>query len=131
MTRLPANHPAVRAALAIERESTSDLERAMATHIRAAGLPTPDPQHLFHPARKWRFDFAWPAHRIAAEVHGGIHTGGRHVRGKGFEEDRQKMNAAALAGWRVFEFTGGMVDSGEAINTLLAAFKTGQNLTSN
>ena len=103
----------------------------MATHIRAAGLPAPAPQHRFDPVRKWRFDFAWPAARIAAEIHGGTHTGGRHVRGAGFEDDRQKMNAATLAGWRVFEFTGAMVESGEAINTLLAAFKTGQNLTSN
>ena len=54
--------------------------------------------------RRWRFDMAWPRHRIAAEIHGGVWAQGRHTRGAGFIADREKMNAAVLLGWRVLEY---------------------------
>lgn len=62
-------------------------------------------EHRFDPARRWRFDFAHPASRVAIEIEGGVWTGGRHTRGKGFIGDLEKYNAAALAGWAVFRFT--------------------------
>jgi very-short-patch-repair endonuclease len=62
----------------------------------------PVPEHKFHPSRKWRFDFAFPDDKIALEVEGGIHTGGRHTRGAGFKADMEKYNNATLLGWRVF-----------------------------
>src|SRR5687768_16750315 len=31
------------------------------------------------PARRWRFDFAWPELKVAVECDGGTFTGGRHV----------------------------------------------------
>lgn len=55
----------------------------------------------FCEARKWRFDFAWPYHKVALEVEGGIWTGGRHIRGSGFVKDMEKYNTAATLGWRV------------------------------
>lgn len=64
-------------------------------------LPPPTPELRFHPKRRWRFDFAWPAHRIALEVEGGVWTGGRHTSSSGFLKDMEKYNAAALLGWRV------------------------------
>lgn len=68
-------------------------------------LPEPTPEHRFDTARKWRFDFAFIAHKVALEVEGGIFTGGRHTRGKGFLNDMEKYNAAALQGWRVLRVT--------------------------
>ena len=65
------------------------------------GLPEPVTEHKFHPVRKWRMDFAWPEHKVALEVEGGVHTGGRHTRGKGFEADMTKYNTAASMGWYV------------------------------
>ena len=59
----------------------------------------------FHPERRWRFDFAWPDKLVAVEVHGGVHRGGRHVRGTGFLNDREKMNEALVRGWKVLEVT--------------------------
>lgn len=56
----------------------------------------------FHPTRKWRFDYAMPAHKIAIEVEGGVWTGGRHTSPKGFLNDMEKYNTATLMGWRVF-----------------------------
>jgi hypothetical protein len=122
MTRLRASHPAVKAALAAQGESDSDLERALFTYIQQAGLPDPEAQYAFDPTRKWRLDFAWPDLRIGAECHGGTWTGGRHVTGSGFEADREKMNGALLSGWRVFEFTAGMIEHGQAIEILREAF---------
>ena len=60
---------------------------------------------VFHPKRKWRFDYAFPAQKIALEVEGGIFTGGRHTRAKGFLGDIEKYNQATLLGWRLFRVT--------------------------
>lgn len=67
------------------------------------GLPKPIEEHMFHPVRKWRMDYAWPDHKIALEVHGATYSQGRHTRGAGFAGDREKMNEAQLHGWIVIE----------------------------
>jgi len=66
-------------------------------------------EYRFAPPRRWRFDFAFPAARVAVEVEGGTWSGGRHVRGAGFEADCEKYNRAALLGWRVLRFTPEMI----------------------
>jgi very-short-patch-repair endonuclease len=67
------------------------------------------------PERDWRFDFAWPAYRIAVEVEGGTWSDGAHTRGKGYEEDLEKYNDAVQRGWRVLRFTTAMVMDGRAM----------------
>lgn len=101
----------------------SELEAELAGQIAAAGLPAPTPQYVFHSTRKWRLDFAWPAAMVAAEVHGGTWTRGRHVRGGGFQKDREKMNEAQLLGWLVLEFTDRDVRTGEAVSVIERALK--------
>ncbi|WP_111896626.1 hypothetical protein [Aeromonas caviae] len=86
------------------------------------GFPDPVIELLLHPKRKWRLDYAWPTRMIAVEIHGGIHSGGRHTRGRGFVEDRAKMNEAALLGWTVIEATPEHIKSGQLRSWLLAAF---------
>jgi hypothetical protein len=71
----------------------------------AAGVPEPLAEHRFDPKRRWRFDFAWPDHKVALEVDGGVFANGRHTRGSGFVKDMEKLNAAAIAGWRVVRVT--------------------------
>lgn len=75
------------------------LWRVLAPH----GLPTPCLEYRFHPVRKWRFDLAWPAERVAAEIDGGQWRagGGRH----NTDSDREKLNVAAALGWRVLRFS--------------------------
>ena len=68
---------------------------------RNAGLPKPEPEHRFHPARKFRWDYAWPAAKLALEVQGGIWTGGKHGRGSGIVKDMEKYNLGATLGWRL------------------------------
>jgi hypothetical protein len=73
--------------------------------LRDAGIPPPVCEHRFDTVRKWRYDYAWPARKVALEVEGGVWTGGRHTRGSGFLRDLEKYNAAALAGWTVLKCT--------------------------
>ena len=66
-------------------------------------------EHRFHADRKWRFDFAWPNSMAAVECEGGVYTGGRHTRGKGYEDDCIKYAEATLLGWTVFRLTERMI----------------------
>lgn len=103
------------------------LEAEMLQQLRAAklldGLVR---QHVFHPTRRWRFDFAWPRYMLALEVDGGVYSGGRHVRGRGFEGDIEKLNEALLLGWRVLRASGGQVRSGQALAWVQKAMETGR-----
>ncbi|SIO50699.1 hypothetical protein SAMN05444172_2597 [Burkholderia sp. GAS332] len=93
----------------------SAIEETFALHVRAEKLPTPEREFAFADGRRWRFDFAWPDLRLAVECEGGIHSGGRHTRGAGFEQDARKYLAAAIDGWQVVRVTGKMVNDGTAI----------------
>jgi len=104
----------------------SELEHELDYMLTLFRLPRHEREYRFHPKRRWRFDFAWPDVLIAAEAEGGTWTGGRHVRGAGFEKDCEKYNAAAVLGWRVFRFTAEMIRSGEALNTLEEVLNDGQ-----
>lgn len=57
-------------------------------------------EHLFHPTRRWRFDFAWPSQKLAVEIDGR----GRHQTIVGVRADCEKMNEAIRLGWRVLRF---------------------------
>jgi very-short-patch-repair endonuclease len=84
------------------KRAGSALEADMALQLRAWRLTDGmEREHRFAQGRRWRFDFAWPAQRVALEVEGGAWTGGRHTRGAGFLADLEKYNRAALDGWRV------------------------------
>lgn len=73
-----------------------------------------EPEHKFHPIRRWRFDWAWPHLKLAVEIEGGVWIGGRHTSGSGFEKDMEKYNEAVLLGWRILRFTPKQMQSGEA-----------------
>lgn len=54
--------------------------------------------------RRWRFDIAYPLQRVAVELNGGSYRRGRHNRGKGVENDYEKLNAAQRLGWVVLQY---------------------------
>ena len=83
-------------------------------------------EYKFHPTRRWRFDYAIPAHKIALEVEGGVWTGGRHTSPKGFLGDIEKYNTATLMGWRVFRTTPDELYKLSTINLIKSAI-SGQN----
>ncbi|MDF4639356.1 hypothetical protein P3489_06115 [Vibrio parahaemolyticus] len=99
----------------------SALEKTLLFQIKAMGLALPEKEYRFHETRRWRFDFAYPEQQLAVEVEGGTWAGGRHTRGSGYEKDCEKYNAAALRGWSVLRFTGSMIKSGKAVQTLKEA----------
>lgn len=96
----------------------SDLVATLRLHLRALEFPEWVEEYRFHPTRKWRFDFAWPEQRLACEVEGGVWSGGRHTRGKGFSNDCEKYNEAAVDGWTVIRVTAEQIESGQATDWL-------------
>ena len=99
----------------------SKLEALLAATLRYVGINDFVQQYKFHPTRNWKADFAWPEQKIIAEVHGGTWIGGRHVRGKGFANDREKANEAQLMGWLILEFTADEVKNASAVNVIARA----------
>ena len=96
-------------------------EETFALHMRAAGIDGFEREYRFAPPRRWKFDFCDPARMIAVEVEGGHWSGGRHVRGAGFQNDCEKYSTAAVLGWRVLRFTTDQVKSGMALRMLQQA----------
>lgn len=98
------------------------LERILRWHLKAAGLDDGlEEQVRFDPVRRWRFDFAWPAERLAVEVDGGLYIRGAHSRPAGQLRDMAKQNEAVLAGWRVLRVTRDHLASGEALGWIARA----------
>lgn len=71
-----------------------------------------DPEHAFDPERKWRFDFAFPSHRIGIEIDG---FGFGHQSVVGLSADNEKQNRAVELGWRVLRFTSSQLGSVDKI----------------
>jgi hypothetical protein len=90
--------------------TASNLDLVQA-HCRLHDIPWPVPEYRFHPARRWRLDFAWPDLQIAVEVQGGIWTGGRHATGRGLLADYDKLSTAAVMGWCVILVTPSQIRS--------------------
>jgi len=95
------------------------LEDRLLGQLLAHGVPKPEREYRFEPARRWRFDFAWPDQLVAVEVDGGEWVRGHHWRPEGVAADREKTLAADRLGWTVLHFTGTAIRSGEAVSTVL------------
>jgi very-short-patch-repair endonuclease len=82
-------------------------------------------QYQFHPERQWQFDFAFPAVKLAVEIDGGqwASHGGRHSR----DSDREKLNAAAVLGWRVLRYSGAMLKDPESVVAEIVAALEGKD----
>jgi very-short-patch-repair endonuclease len=93
----------------------SELEIAFdALWARLGYPPIWTPEYRFAPPRRFRFDRAMPAVRVAVELDGGTWSRGRHVRGDGYERDCEKTNLASERGWRVFHLTRSMLENDPA-----------------
>jgi very-short-patch-repair endonuclease len=95
----------------------SELEETFSGQLRILGCdPAPTREHLFAaPARRWRFDFAWPELKLAVEIEGGIWMPlSRHTWASTFVKDAEKYNAAAAMGWRVLRYDTKAVDDWQA-----------------
>jgi hypothetical protein len=81
-----------------------------AWRLLAPDAPEPIAEYQFAAPRRWRFDWVFIGEwgKVAVEVDGGVWLkfGGRH----GSDKDREKMNAAAELGWRVFHYSPQMIE---------------------
>ena len=79
-------------------------------------------EFLFHPTRRWRFDYALPSLKIAVEVSGGVWMPvSGHRSGKGIMRDYAKSNEAQLLGWILLTFTPAQILKGEDLPMLRRA----------
>ena len=85
--------------------STTLNEAVFYALIKQRGFAPPKQEYQFHDKRKWRFDYCWPDEKLAVEVEGGVFSGGRHTRGKGYIGDMEKYNSAVLHGYKLLRFT--------------------------
>lgn len=113
------------------REGKIADDEQMALDFESSDLPDFEREHLFALAigRRWRFDFAWPAYRVAVEyeglvvrrIGGELIVTGRHATVTGMREDMVKYNAAAMQGWAVFRFDRDLVRAKEHVRTIREA----------
>ena len=95
----------------------SEGEVILATALRALKIEF-EQEFQFHTTRKWRADFHIKNTKLLIEVEGGIWSGGRHARGKGYLGDMEKYNAATMMGYQVLRFSTEQVTSGFAIKQI-------------
>lgn len=93
------------------------------TLLRGRKIPAPVIEYRFAEPRKFRFDYCWPAEKLALEVEGGVWTGGRHTRGAGFLKDMEKYNLATLRGYRILRVTPDTLCTSETIEMLREALR--------
>jgi hypothetical protein len=96
-----------------------------ATICRLAGLPQPDAELRFAPPRRWRFDYAWPLQKLALEVQGGLFIpgGGRHSRGPALLKEHEKLNEAAILGYRIIYVTPTQMRDGSVLDVVARALR--------
>lgn len=95
----------------------NEFEAKLATELKTLKIDF-EQEFEFHQARKWRADFHLIDKKILVEVEGGIWSGGRHTRGKGYLGDMEKYNAATMMGFQVIRFSTEQVKSGLAIQQI-------------
>lgn len=95
----------------------NEFEAKLARELKTLKIKF-EQEFYFHPERKWRADFHLIDKKILVEVEGGIWSGGRHTRGKGYLGDMEKYNAATMMGFQVIRFSTDQVKSGHAIQQI-------------
>ncbi|QQN89411.1 MULTISPECIES: DUF559 domain-containing protein [Acinetobacter] len=95
----------------------NEFEAKLARELKTLKIKF-EQEFYFHPDRKWRADFHLIDKKILVEIEGGIWSGGRHTRGKGYLGDIEKYNAATMMGFQVIRFSTDQVKSGHAIQQI-------------
>ena len=94
-------------------------ETLLANQLRVLKISF-EQEYKFHSKRKWRADFHIVGKKVLVEVEGGVWSGGRHTRGKGYIGDMEKYNAAVVMGYQVLRFSTEQVKSGLAVQQIEA-----------
>lgn len=89
----------------------TNSQRLLGIHLDELGLNFERERRFCD--RDWRLDIVIDDYRIAIEVSGGSWSGG-HRRFTAQADEYDKLNRAAMEGWRVLQFTNEQVDCGYA-----------------
>jgi len=92
-----------------------------AAACEAAGLSRPEPEYRFCKDRRWRADWAFLKEKVAVEIQGGLHVGGRHTRGAALEREYEKLNELAIMGFRVLLVTPEQFERGDVVGLVARA----------
>ena len=95
----------------------SEGESTLSIQLKALKIGF-EQEFKFHHKRNWKADFHIIGKKILVEVEGGIWSGGRHTRGKGYIGDMEKYNSATMMGYQVIRFSTEQVKSGLAIQQI-------------
>jgi very-short-patch-repair endonuclease len=95
----------------------SEGEATLALHLITEKIEFVQ-EYQFHSERKWKADFHITGTKLLIEVEGGIWSGGRHTRGKGYLGDMEKYNTAAKLGFTVLRYSTEQVKSGLAVKEI-------------
>ncbi len=93
-------------------------EALLLEQVKRKGWPSFEREFRFDAVRRWRFDLCSPTIKLGIEIEGAIWSGGRHVTGKGYIADMEKLNAAAMDGWTVLRFSVQQVENGYALEKI-------------
>lgn len=104
------------------RKGSVDYKAELIRQIREAGLPEPEPEYKFHPARDYRADWK-VGDNVLVEYQGGVYqgtaTGHRSI--SGVTRDIEKLNEAVALDFIVIQVTPAMVTSGAALRYIKIA----------
>lgn len=109
---------------------TSDLEATFA-NIWVAYYPDIDlySEYRFAKSRRFRFDFAHLESKVAIELQGGIfNPNTRHINGAALLKEHEKLNLAALHGWRLFYVSTKTVNNETIYKQIATAIQQSQSL---
>lgn len=92
-------------------------ESLLVQHLKALKIEF-EREFQFCESRKWRSDFHITGTKLLIEVEGGIWSGGRHTRAKGYLGDMEKYNEATALGYQLLRFSTEQVKSGFAVKKI-------------
>ena len=102
-------------------------ETLLAIHLEELNVPFVR-QYRYVPGRLFCADFAIPSHRLLIEVNGGLKAAiGGHSGESGIQRDNERLNHAALHGWRVCRFTPAEVKCGAAKEWVRMVIEKGEH----
>lgn len=81
--------------------------------LAARGFPAYVKEYFAIPGREFRWDYAWPAHRLLVEIQGAQHR----IKGR-FKADIEKRALALIAGWRCLELDRDSITSERSVEWL-------------
>lgn len=80
-------------------------------------------EYKFHPARRFRLDFAHLPSKTGIEINGGVWVKSKHSSGVGIQRDYEKQLIAASIGWVILPLSAASIQSDAALKLVRQAIE--------